>query len=81
MIKIDFEFQTNYGVFRDAIHLPVDHQYSQEQIIEMQSERLNNWLFALENPPAPKPDTIELNGVIYEKVEINGQVVLKPVGV
>lgn len=56
MIKIDFEFQTPYGAFRDALHLPADHGYTQEQIAEMQAERLSNWLFAVENPPEAEPD-------------------------
>jgi hypothetical protein len=81
MIKIDFEFQTQYGVFRDALHLPEDQGHAQEQISEMQTERLNNWLYSVENPPAPEFKTIEIGGVTYEKVEVDGQVVLKPMGV
>lgn len=77
--KIDFEFTTPYGVFRDALHLPADHNYTQAQIAEMQAERLNNWLFAVENPPAPEPETVEIDGVTYERAEIDGQTVLKPV--
>jgi hypothetical protein len=50
-MKIIFEFQTPYGVFRDALHLPEDHGLSQEQIAALQQERLDNWLFAVENPP------------------------------
>lgn len=50
-MNIDFEFQTPYGVFRDALHLPEDHGLSQEQIMAMQQERLDNWLFVVENPP------------------------------
>ena len=50
-IKIIFEFETPYGVFRDALHLPEDHGLSQEQIAALQQERLDNWLFAVENPP------------------------------
>jgi hypothetical protein len=80
MIKIDFEFQTQYGVFRDALYLPEDHDFSQEQITAMQQERLDNWLFAVENPPAPESEMVEINGVTYEKVEVDGQIVLKPVG-
>jgi hypothetical protein len=80
-MKIDFEFQTKYGVFRDALHLAHDHNYTQEQIIELQTARLNNWLYTIENPPAQEPETIEVGGVLYEKVEIDGQVVLKPVEV
>jgi hypothetical protein len=80
MIKIDFEFTTPYGVFRDALYLPADHSYTQAQIAEMETERLNNWLFIVENPPEPEPEIVEIDGVVYEKVEIDGQIVLKPVG-
>lgn len=78
MVKIEFEFTTSYGVFRDALYLPDDHSYTDEQIVAMKQERLDNWLFAVENPPAPEPETIEIDGVTYERVEIDGQVVLKP---
>ena len=78
-MKIDFEFETQYGVFRDALYLPEDHNFTTAQIAEMQVERLNNWLDIVENPPAPEPETIEIDGVTYEKVEIDGQIVLKPV--
>jgi hypothetical protein len=77
-MKIDFEFQTPHGVYRDALYLPDDHTFTQEQIVEMQTERLNNWVYAVENPP-PAPETVEIDGVTYEKVEVDGQVVLKPV--
>ena len=59
MIKIDFEFTTPYGVFRDALYLPADHSYTQAQITEMQIERLNNWLFNVENPPVADPEIVE----------------------
>ena len=78
-MKIEFEFTTPYGVFRDALHLPDDHTFTDDQISAMKQERLDNWLFAVENPPAPEPETIEIDGVSYERVEIDGQDVLKPV--
>jgi hypothetical protein len=59
MIEIMFEFMTPYGVFRDALHLPDDHSYTQAQITEMQIERLNNWLFNVENPPVADPEIVE----------------------
>lgn len=49
---------TPYGVFRDALHLPNDHSYTQAQIAEMQIERLNNWLFNVENPPVADPEIV-----------------------
>lgn len=58
-MKIDFEFTTSYGVFRDALHLPDDHTFTNEQITAMKQERVDNWLFAIENPPEPEPEMIE----------------------
>lgn len=80
MIKIDFEFETQYGWYRDALYLPDDHAYTTEQIDLMKLERLNSWIDNIENPPAPEPEVIVVDGVEYEKVEIDGQIVLKPLG-
>lgn len=80
-IKIDFEFTTKYGRFRDALYLPEDHTLTQEELDAMKQERLDNWLFAVENPPAPGPEVVEVDGVLYEKIEVDGQTVLKPVEV
>lgn len=52
MIKIDFEYQTQYGVFRDALHLPEDHTFSDADIEAMKQERVNNWL-AIITPQEP----------------------------
>ena len=81
MIRIDFEFTTKYGKFRDALYLPEGHTLTDEQITAMKQERLDNWLFAVENPPQPETETVEIGGVTYEKVEIDGQFVLRPVEV
>jgi hypothetical protein len=81
MIKIDFEFDTKHGKYRDALYLPEDHTNTEEQIVAMQTERLNNWLYLVENPPAPEPETVEIDGIDYEKVDIDGQIVLKPISV
>ena len=43
-IKIDFEYTTQYGVFRDALHLPENHNLTEKEIVTMKEERLNNWL-------------------------------------
>lgn len=48
-MKIDFEFSTNYGVFRDALYLDDDHQYTEDEINAMKQERLNHWLALIEN--------------------------------
>jgi hypothetical protein len=76
-MKIDFQFDTPYGTFRDSLHLPDDHGLTPEQIEALQTERLNSWLHAIEHPPAPEREIIECNGNRYEKVEIDGQSFLK----
>lgn len=52
MIKIDFEFDTPYGVFRDALHLPEDHGLTDEQIQAMKEQRRDNWIAIVTAPPA-----------------------------
>tara|TARA_R110000868_G_scaffold154280_1_gene380370 strand:- start:1862 stop:2101 length:240 start_codon:yes stop_codon:yes gene_type:complete len=77
-MKIDFEFTTPHGLFRDALHLPDDHTFTNEEIQAMQQQRVDNWIAVVTAPPI-EPDTVEIDGVTYEKIEIDGQTVLKPV--
>jgi hypothetical protein len=60
-MKIDFEVQTKYGVFRDAIHTPVE--LTQEQIEAIKTERVNNWIAVIE---APQP---EIEEEVEEEIE------------
>lgn len=50
MIKVDFEFQTKYGKFSDAIWYPDDAPMSDEEIEAEKQRRLNNWIAIIENP-------------------------------
>lgn len=50
MIKIDFEFETNFGVFRDALHLPDDHKLTDAQIESAKVMRLENWIALVSAP-------------------------------
>lgn len=43
-MKIDFEFDTPYGLFCDALHFADDELPSQEIIESMKQQRLDNWL-------------------------------------
>jgi hypothetical protein len=79
-MKIDFEFQTKYGVFRDALHFSDDHTLTNDEIQAMKQQRVDNWIAAV-TAPAVESDTVEIDGVTYEKIQIDGQTVLKPVGV
>jgi hypothetical protein len=55
MVKIDFEFQTQFGVFRDALHLAEDRVYSHNEIEDLKNERLNNWLAIVNSPTIEQP--------------------------
>lgn len=42
-MKIDFEFETIHGMYRDALHLPDDHTFTDDEIQAMKQQRLDNW--------------------------------------
>lgn len=57
-MKIDFEFTTQYGVFKDCLNLPDDHQYADYELNQMKAQRLNNWISLIETPSEPvTPET------------------------
>lgn len=58
-MQIIFEFETQYGVFRDALYLPEDHTFAAEQIEAMKQERVDNWLAVV--TPKPVDDEV-VNG-------------------
>ena len=51
MLKIDFQFQTPYGKFADALYLPEDHAYSDAEIEAMKEQRRDNWIAVITAPP------------------------------
>jgi len=51
-MKIDFEFDTQYGVFRDALHLDDNNTLTQAEIDAMKQARLNAWIAVVTAPPA-----------------------------
>jgi len=50
MVKIDFQFDSKYGTFSDALHLPDDHGLTEAEIEQMKRDRLANWIAAIEAP-------------------------------
>jgi hypothetical protein len=53
VVKIDFEFDTQYGKYRDAIYLPEDHAFTNDEINVIKQQRVDNWISFIENPPIP----------------------------
>ena len=49
-MKIDFEFTTAHGLFRDALHLPDDHAFTDEEIQAMKQRRVDNWIAVVTAP-------------------------------
>jgi hypothetical protein len=69
-MKIDFEFDTPHGIFRDALHLPDNHGFTADQIEAMKRERCDNWIAVVTAPPSPQPSTtVEIAGETYQKLE------------
>lgn len=58
-MKIDFEFQTPYGLFRDALHLPDDHTFTDDEIQTMKQQRVDNWIAVVTAPPAEEITPVE----------------------
>lgn len=80
MIQITYEFESDYGTFRDAIYLPDDHTFTDSEIEAMKYERFNRWQEGVNRPPTPPnppadllnisqefQPTIKLNGVTYQR--------------
>lgn len=57
MIKLDFTFDTEYGVFSDAISLPENHNFTDDEIEVMKQERLSNWIAIITTLSEPVVET------------------------
>lgn len=56
MPQIVFEEETQYGVYRDALFFPDDQPLPSDAVIQgMKQERVTNWIYNVENPPAYPP--------------------------
>lgn len=51
-MKIDFAYQTPYGTYKDALYLPDDATYTNEEIDAMQQQRLDAWLTIVSAVPS-----------------------------
>jgi len=69
-MKIDFEFSTQHGIFRDALYFPDDQVPDEATIQAMKEERVNNWIAVITAPPPPEPPTtLEINGLTYQRLQ------------
>jgi len=63
-MKIDFEFESAYGVFRDALHLPDDHGMSDSEISAMKQQRFDNWIAIVTASPS---ETVEVTDDLIQE--------------
>jgi len=58
-MKIDFTMSNGTYSFSDALHLPDDHAYTDEQIEAMKQQRFDNWLAIIIGPSTEEIPIIE----------------------
>jgi len=54
MAKIDFQVETKYGVYGDAIFVPDDAPMTDEEIEAEKQRRVANWIAYIETPAEPE---------------------------
>ena len=59
MIKIDFEFQTDHGLYRDALYFSDDYGPSDSEIEAIKQQRLQAWVALIENSTAIEADIVD----------------------
>ena len=57
MITINFELSRDGYSFKDAIVLPVDHGFTEDQIEEMKQKRFDDW-YAIVTAPQPEEEVV-----------------------
>jgi hypothetical protein len=50
-MQIIFEYDHNGIIFRDALNLPDNHTYTDDELEAMKQTRISNWLTAITAPP------------------------------
>ena len=59
MIKIDFEFQTDHGLYRDALYFSDDCNPSDSEIEVIKQQRLQAWITLIENSTTIEAEIVD----------------------
>ena len=43
-MQIRFSYETQYGIFSDALNLPDDHTFTDQELETMKEQRRDNWV-------------------------------------
>ena len=68
-MKIDFEYATDYGVFRDAITLPDNHSYTDDELEAMKVSRRDKWIAVVTAPSEDTRVSIDVDGETYYELD------------
>lgn len=49
MQQVKIEYITKYGIYKDAIYLPNDHSYTEDEISIMKQQKFDNWFASMTN--------------------------------
>jgi hypothetical protein len=70
MIKIDFRIDDGTYSFSDALHLPANHTYADQEIEAMKQARFDRWVSIITAPPPPPEET---NTDVTDVTDTSGQ--------
>ena len=65
-MQIIFEYDHNGIIFRDALNLPDNHTFTDDELEAMKQARIANWLTAITAPP-PNYSRDEQGEVVYDQ--------------
>ena len=67
-MQIKFSIETEYGTYTDALNLPDDVTYSNEEIEAMKQARVDNWIAIITAPLIDIPiEEVPINEVPVEE--------------
>jgi hypothetical protein len=71
MIQIDFEVQTQYGMYRDCIQYPDDYQFTNEEVEAEKQRRADAWV-QLITTLSSKEQIIREQDLLSDSIIVNG---------
>lgn len=73
-MQIRFSYETKYGTFSDALNLPDDHTFTEQELITMQEQRRDNWIAYIDSTQVDnvvEEQTTNSETVIEEQTDTN----------
>jgi hypothetical protein len=65
-MQIRFSYETKYGMFSDALNLPDDHQFTEEELTAMKEQRRDNWIAYIDSTQIENTPQEQVTEVVSE---------------